>query len=179
MRLRPAGHGPAHGLDGDLAERAARLRSTVEVALYTPRRPDGRPLSIAAVPAGLGALPSHEREQAAKFAAAALAGMMNYGESKGDQSCLAILIRAIDLLGREPTQAAISIKLLIDFIAEKDPALVNAVGHLDIKLFDRLVQDLETLRHQPGRPAGRRGRAARRSRPSWAWARIGRRARPG
>ncbi len=42
------------GLDGELAERADRLRATVEVALYTPRRPDGRPLSIAAVPAGLG-----------------------------------------------------------------------------------------------------------------------------
>ncbi len=67
------------GLDGELAERAGRLRSTVDVALYTPRRPDGRPLSIAAVPAGIGALASHEREQAAKFAAGALAGMMNYG----------------------------------------------------------------------------------------------------
>ena len=30
------------GLDGELAERAARLRATVDVALYTPRRPDGR-----------------------------------------------------------------------------------------------------------------------------------------
>ena len=138
------------GLDGELAERADRLRATVDVALYTPRRPDGRPLSIAAVPAGLGALPSHEREQAAKFAATALADMMNYGESKGDQSRLAILFRAIEWLSRESPQAAVSIQALVEFIAEKDPALINAVGHLDIKLFDHLVQDLETLRHIQG-----------------------------
>jgi Cdc6-like AAA superfamily ATPase len=138
------------GLGGELAGRAERLRGAVEVALYTPRRPDGRPLSIAAVPAGLGALSANEREQAAKFAAAALAGMMNYGDQKGDQPRLAILFRAIDLLSREAPQAAVSIKALVDFIAEKDPALVNAVGYLDVKLFDRLVQDLETLRHIRG-----------------------------
>ncbi len=137
------------GLDRELAARAETLRSSVEVALYTPRRPDGRPLSIAAVPAGLGALPSHEREQAAKFAATALADMMNYGDNKRDQSCLAILIRAIELLSQEP-RAAISIQALVNFIAEKDPALINVVGHLDVKLFDRLVQDLETLRHIRG-----------------------------
>jgi hypothetical protein len=69
-------------LDGVLAERAERLRCQVEVALYTPRRSDGRPLSIAAVPAGLGALPEPERRQAARFAASALGGMMNYAGKK-------------------------------------------------------------------------------------------------
>ena len=73
------GMGLRDGLDGPLAGRADRLRKEVEVALYTPRRSDGRPLSIAAAPAGLGALPTHERQQAARFAATALAGMMNYG----------------------------------------------------------------------------------------------------
>jgi hypothetical protein len=137
------------GLTGALAARGQRLRSAVAVALYTPRRPDGRPLSIAAVPA-LGALPDHEREQAAKVAAAALAGMMNYTDKKRDQSCLAILFRAIDLLSRENPQGAVPIKTLVDFIAEQDPALVHAVGYLDIKLFDHLVQDLETLRLNQG-----------------------------
>jgi energy-coupling factor transporter ATP-binding protein EcfA2 len=143
MGLRP-------GLDGELAERAERLRATVDVALYTPRRPDGRPLSIAAVPAGLGALPSLEREQAAKFAAGALAGMMNYGDTKRDQSCLAILTKAIDLLSRESPQAAVPIGTLVEFIDEKDPSLLNEVGRLDVKLFGNLVQDLETLRLNQG-----------------------------
>ena len=54
-----------------------------------------------------------------------------------------------------------AIEALIDFIAEKDPGLVNAVGRLDVKLFDKLVQDLETLRLNQGDYPGRRGRAAR------------------
>ncbi len=35
---------------------------------------------------------------------------------------------------------------LVGFVHESDPKLVEAVGMLDIRLFDRLVQDLETLR---------------------------------
>jgi len=145
------------GLDGELADRAARLRATVEVALFTPRRPTGRPLSIAAVPAGLGALAAHEREQAAKFSAAALAGMMNYSDRNRDQSCLAILSQAIDLLSQETPQAAVPIETLVAFIAERDPGLLSAVGRLDVKLFDHLVQDLETLRLNQGDLLSARG----------------------
>ncbi len=144
-------------LDGPLAERGARLRRDVEVALYTPRRFDGRPLSIAAVPAGLGGLPAHDRTEAARFAASALAGMMNYGDGKRDQSCLAILGRAIDLLCQENPQAPVSIEELIRFIDEKDSSLINEVGRLDVKLFDRLVQDLETLRLNQGDLLAARG----------------------
>ncbi len=97
--------GLRQGLEGDLAERADRLRASLNVALFTPGQPDGRTLSIAAVPAGLGLLPSLEREQAARFAAAALAGMMNYGDSQRDQSCLAILKTAIELLSEIDPQA--------------------------------------------------------------------------
>ena len=138
------------GLDGELAERADQLRASVDVALFTPGRPDGRPLSVAAVPAGIGLLPSLEREQAAKYAAAALAGMMNYGDSQRAQSCLAILKKAIELLSEIKTQAVVSIEDLIEFIAEKDPSLVNAVGRLDVRLFDTLAEHLETLRLNQG-----------------------------
>ncbi len=144
------GMGLRDELEGDDRARAIRLRSRVEVALYTPRRPDGRPLSIAAVPAGLGSLPSHEREQAAKYAASAIAGMMNYTGKGRDQSRLAILIRAIDLLSQESPEQAVPIEALVDFIAEPDLALLNSVGRLDPKLFMPLVQDLETLRHHRG-----------------------------
>jgi energy-coupling factor transporter ATP-binding protein EcfA2 len=142
--------GLREGVTGELADRAARLRATVDVALFTPRRPDGRPLSIAVIPAGLGALPALEREQAAKFTAAAIAGMMNYGDRQRDQSCLAILRKAIEVLSVENPGAAVPIKVLTDFIAEKDRGLVDAVGRLDIKLFDTLVQDLEVLRLNHG-----------------------------
>jgi energy-coupling factor transporter ATP-binding protein EcfA2 len=144
------GMGLRTGIAGELADRAARLQSTVDVALFTPRRPDGRPLSIAIIPPGLGTLPALEREQASKFTAAALAGMMNYGDRQRDQSCLAVLRKAIELLSLENPTAAVSISALIEYIAEKDLGLVNAVGRLDVKLFDTLVQDLEVLRLNQG-----------------------------
>jgi chloramphenicol 3-O-phosphotransferase len=142
--------GVRKGLEGEQAALAGRLRASVDVALFTPGRPDGRTLSITAVPAGLGLLPSLEREQAAKFATAALADMMKYGEGQRAQSCLAILKKAIELLSQENPQAAVSIEALIEFIAEKDPSLVNAVGRLDVKLFDTLAEHLETLRLNQG-----------------------------
>jgi hypothetical protein len=144
-------------LDGPLAERGEQLRRHVEIALYTPRRSDGRPLSIAAVPAGLGALPGLERRQAARFAAAALAGMMNYGNGKRDQSLLAILDRAIDLLSQEHPQDPVPIEALLSFIGDHDTTLVDEVGRLDVKLFDKLVQDLETLRLNQGDLLAARG----------------------
>ena len=55
--------GLRQGLEGDLAERADRLRASLNVALFTR--------SSIAAGRGLGLLPSLEREQAAKFAAAA------------------------------------------------------------------------------------------------------------
>ena len=72
----------------------------VDVALYTPGNPSGRPLSIALAPEGLETLPTFERQQVARFAAVALGGMMNYTTRASDQSRLAILARAIELLPR-------------------------------------------------------------------------------
>ncbi len=144
-------------LDGPLAERAEQLRRNVEIALYTPRRSDGRPLSIAAVPAGLGALPDLERRQAARFAASALAGMMNYSNRKPDQSLLAILGRAIDLVSQEHPRDPVPMETLLGFIADHDTTLVDEVGRLDVKLFDKLVQDLETLRLNHGDLLAARG----------------------
>lgn len=144
------GMGLREGLEGAIAERASRLVKGVDVALYTPRRADGRPLSIAAAPAGLGLLSEQERQQAARIAATALAAMMNYGEGQRQRSCLAILTKAIEVLGQQTSEAATSVQELIRFIAEKDPSLVDEVGRLDVRLFDKLVQDLETLRLNRG-----------------------------
>ena len=133
--------------DPALAERRERLRARLDVAVYTPGNPQGRPLSIALAPAGLGALGSFERGQVARYAAAALAGMMNYGpQNRSDQSRQAILASAIDLLAQLAPDGTVALGPLIDYIGEKDPGLVNAVGRLDLKLFDKLVNDLETLR---------------------------------
>ena len=76
--------------------------------------------------------------------------MMNYGDGQRDLSRLAILTKAIDVLSQQSAQDAIPVEALIEFIDEKDPSLINEVGRLDVKLFDRLVQDLETLRLNHG-----------------------------
>lgn len=143
--------------DPGLVERRQQLRDQVEVALYTPGNPNGRPLSISIAPAGLGQAGSHERSQIARFAAAALAGMMNYGPRGTDSARQAILAHAIDLLAQLEPGDSVSLPGLIDYIAEKDAGLVNAVGRLDLKLFERLVQDLETLRLSRGEFLAARG----------------------
>jgi DNA helicase HerA-like ATPase len=76
--------------------------------------------------------------------------MMNYAERKRDQSCLAILTKAIELLSQRSPEVPLPIEVLVEFIGEKDDSLVDEVGRLDIKLFESLVQDLETLRLNHG-----------------------------
>ena len=136
--------------DADLATRRDRLRAEVDLAVYTPGNPGGRPLSISIAPAGLGLFGSSERTQTSRFAASALAGMMNYRLKGSDQSRRAVLATAIELLSQFEGAASVHLEGLIDYIAEKDPGLVNAVGRLDPKLFEKLVQDLETLRLSKG-----------------------------
>ncbi|QRN97423.1 DUF2791 family P-loop domain-containing protein [Archangium violaceum] len=127
------------------SERRALLRERLDVALFTPGHPHGRPLAIPIVPDGLDSLPEFDRKQATQLAGDALGGMLNYKHTGRDKSLRTILIQAIDQLV-QLSPAGVTLEKLVYFIDEKDPRLVNAVGRLDIKLFDRLVQDLETLR---------------------------------
>jgi hypothetical protein len=136
--------------DPSTEARRAAFRERVDVAVYTPGNPDGRPLSIAAVPPGLGGLKSAEREKTALYAAAALGGMMNYKAIGADQTRTVIMAKAMDLLSQARPDGAVSLPELVDFIDAQDPALVNAIGKLDTKHFAKLVQDLETIRHSRG-----------------------------
>ena len=134
----------------DLIARARRLRDRVDVGLYTPGNPAGRPLSISVAPEGLDGLPTHEREQVARYAAAALGGMLGYSQRGQDQSRLAILAKAIQTLGETRPAAPVTLEEVIGLIDEQDSGLIAAVGRLDTRLFGRLVQDLETLRMNRG-----------------------------
>lgn len=64
--------------DEQQAARRQRLRERLDVAVFTPGQPSGRPLTIPIVPDGLDQLPTFEREQLAGYAAAALGSMMGY-----------------------------------------------------------------------------------------------------
>lgn len=129
--------------DPELDEQRRQLRERLDIALFTPGHPEGRPLAIGLVPEGLGGLADFVRDEEAAYAAHAIGGMLDYRHMGKDNSCRAILIQAVRLLGQ--LDAPVHLDRLIDFIAQPDPALVAATGRLDTKLFDKLVQDLETL----------------------------------
>jgi energy-coupling factor transporter ATP-binding protein EcfA2 len=131
--------------DARRAARQAALRERLDVALFTPGHPGGRPLAIPIVPDGLDALPDFDRQQATRHAAEALAGMLDYRQSPKDKSCRTLLAQAIDQYV-QLTRESVSLGTLVKFIGDKDPRLVNAVGRLDVKLFDKLADDLDRLR---------------------------------
>jgi hypothetical protein len=121
------------------------LRERVEVALYTPGQPGGRPLTIPLVPDGKESLNSADRELLAAYAAAALGGMMNYRSSGTDKQKLAVLRKALELLGDLAGKEA-SLPNLIRYLEDGDDTLFAAVGNLaDARLFDKLARDLQTL----------------------------------
>lgn len=136
--------------EGPLAARRRALRERVDVALFTPGNPNGRPLSIGLLPAGYADLPDTEREEVARLAASALGGMMGYRDRQSEQGRLGVLKQAMLQLGTSASGEGLKLEHLIEYVHERDPALINAVGYLDIKLFDKLVQDLETLRLNRG-----------------------------
>jgi hypothetical protein len=130
--------------DARRAERRALLHEQLDVALFTPGHPHGRPLSIPIVPEGLASLSDYDRQQATRHAAEALAGMLDYRQSPRDKSCRTLLAQALDQfiqLSREE----VTLQRLVRFIGDKDPRLVNAAGRLDTKLFDKLADDLDRL----------------------------------
>ncbi len=134
-----------------LDARKTALRERLDVTVYTPGEPAGRALALPIIPTGLKDAPTHERPNIARHAASALGAMMNYKNSQRDKTYLAILGRAILLLGEmKSAPENVGLNDIIEFIADEDPNLVNAVGHLDPRHFQKLVEHLETLRLQSG-----------------------------
>lgn len=132
--------------DAERARRRDALRQGLDIALFTPGNPAGRPLAIPIVPDGVEQLPPHERELVVRYAAFGLGGMMGYKERGQDASRLAILNQAVRLLAEWDPPGQVTLDELIRIIGAPDPALLAAIGHLESKLCKRLAQDLETLR---------------------------------
>lgn len=124
--------------------RRAKLRESIEIALYTPGREDGRPLSLPMIPNGLAEMKPADRDIAAKHTAGALAGMMGYKGHGNDASKTVVLQKALSVLAQ--VHSDISLDKLLGIVHDEDPTLINAIGYLDTKHFKKLVQDLETLR---------------------------------
>ncbi|MGH7135754.1 MAG: ATP-binding protein, partial [Pirellulales bacterium] len=132
---------PANNEANTARKRAARGR--LAVSLYTPGNPRGRSLRLSIVPAGMCG--DKEFDQLAASAGSALASMIGFGEPRHAPK-RAILIHAVKQLALLRPDRESGIEELVEMIDSEDPALVNAIGRLDTRLFKAIVQSLETLR---------------------------------
>ena len=109
------------------ADRQAR-RAKLDVALFTPGEPGGRPLALPVVPPGFNQLPVADRERFAQYAAAGLGSMIGFkSSSDADKGQRAILAKAIETVAAAPA-AAITVATLRTVIDQQDDALLNAIG---------------------------------------------------
>ena len=149
-------------LTGAAAERRDALRERTRVCVYTPGTPEGNPLSLPLLPDGLRQATSWEQKQLAEHAAAGLAGMMGIkptGAGAAQLAALKTAIRVISLMPESNPSRTVNLDDLIQFIDERDSALLAELGQLDPKNLDKLVQGLSTLKLNRGHlvePAGAR-----------------------
>lgn len=129
--------------DAARASRRDDLRARIDVALYTPGNPDGRPAVLPIAPDDLHQMPESEREQLAEYAAGALCGMMGY-RSKSSEPKRAILQKAIEVLGRT-SKPGITVPALQQLVSDRDHALLTETAGLDDRHFKALAEDLQTL----------------------------------
>jgi hypothetical protein len=132
---------------GDPARAAARqaLRDKLDVAVFTPGEPNGRPLALPVVPPGFDQLQEADRERFAQYAAGALGSMIGFRTSDADKGQRAILAKAIETLASVPGPA-ITVPVLRDVIEQQDEALLNAIGGgYPERYYAALAQRLLTL----------------------------------
>jgi energy-coupling factor transporter ATP-binding protein EcfA2 len=129
--------------DSGLTDRRRRLRERLDVALYTPGQPAGRPLALPVVPPGMETLQTAEREQLAGYAAGALGAMMAYKPKGPDQTKLAILGKAIEVLA--VAGESVNVPRLRRLVDDRDPALLTAVDGFEDRVYRKLGEDLLTL----------------------------------
>jgi Helicase HerA, central domain len=131
---------------GDPAHEVARkqLRDKLDVSLFTPGEPNGRPLALRVVPPEFDKLNESDRERFAQYAAGALGSMIGFKTSDADRGQRAILAKAIETLAA--TGATITVPVLREVIGTQDDALLNAIGGgYPEKYFTTLAQRLLTL----------------------------------
>ncbi len=139
-------------IEGDYSDRRGereKLADQIDVAVYTPGRSSGRPISITLLPTGIKELPEHEQQLLAGLSAAALGDMLHLKNSATHQKQSGTLSVALKLLGqRFSTQVMLAD--LIHLLEEDDPELAEATQRMDPsgKLRRDLVAQLDSLRHR-------------------------------
>ncbi|GJL99950.1 MAG: hypothetical protein DHS20C07_16300 [Methyloligella sp.] len=136
----------------DTEERRAQkayLREHTDIAVYTPGRTSGRPISITLLPQGMADLHDHEQLELANMSAAALGEMLHLGVSPTHQRYSGILSVALKLLG-EFARKEVTLTDLITFMDEEESELTEVISRMDPngRLRKDLVAQLDSLSHR-------------------------------
>ena len=134
----------------DLAERRAdreKLADAIDVAVYTPGRSSGRPISITLLPHGINELPDHEQQLLANLSAAALGEMLHLKNSATHQKQSGVLAVALRILGAL-SNSEVTLADLIHLLEDEHPELTDQTQRMDPsgKLRRDLVAQLDSLR---------------------------------
>ena len=138
--------------DNETPERRAereKLADAIDVAVYTPGRASGRPISITLLPNGINELPDHEQQLLANLSAAALGEMLHLKNSATHQKQSGVLAVALRILGAL-SNSEVTLADLIHLLEDEHPELTDQTQRMDPsgKLRRDLVAQLDSLRHR-------------------------------
>lgn len=126
-----------------------KLGDSIDVAVYTPGRASGRPISITLLPNGINELPEHEQQLLANLSSAALGDMLHLKNSATHQKQSGTLSVALRILGSRQS-SEVTLADLISFLEDEDPELTDLTQRMDPsgKIRRDLVAQLDSLRHR-------------------------------
>jgi GTPase SAR1 family protein len=138
--------------ESDLSERRSereRLADSIDVAVYTPGRASGRPISITLLPNGMSELPEHEQQLLASLSAAAMGDMLHLKNSATHQKQSGTLSVALKILGSRSSKE-VTLGDLIHLLEEEDPELTDLTQRMDPsgRIRRDLIGQLDSLRHR-------------------------------
>jgi DNA helicase HerA-like ATPase len=124
-----------------------KLADAIDVAVYTPGRSSGRPISITLLPNGINELPDHEQQLLANLSSAALGEMLHLKNSATHQKQSGTLSVALRILGSRHSRE-VTLTDLIHLLEEEDPELSDLTQRMDPsgKIRRDLVAQLDSLR---------------------------------
>src|SRR5499427_6681513 len=139
-------------LEGELGERRGereKLADSIDVAVYTPGRASGRPISITLLPNGINELPGQEQQLLANLSAAALGDMLHLRNSATHQKQSGTLSVALRILGARFSKE-VALADLIGLLEDEDPELTELTQRMDPsgRIRRDLVAQLDSLRHR-------------------------------
>ncbi|MEI9900776.1 MAG: helicase HerA-like domain-containing protein [Hyphomicrobium sp.] len=138
--------------DEEFSERRGereKLADAIDVAVFTPGRSSGRPISITLLPNGINELPEHEQQLLANLSAAALGDMLHLKHSATHQKQWGTLSVALRILGSRHSRE-VTLTDLIHLLEDEDPELSDLTQRMDPsgKIRRDLVAQLDSLRHR-------------------------------